>query len=183
VTDRDKPGKRAKVKKEGQKLLVGAVFFSVGFCVILLHDRLLIEGSQVRTASFARALIGGVIVAKVLLTVDVLPFVDIFPHKPMIHNIAWKTSLYLLASLVFCYAEPFLSHLIKGAGFHASNTYAWHKLMLPRTWAIVVSVAGLLLCFVTMQELSRVIGWDELKHMFFGRRGKRAPEVPFRDAA
>lgn len=183
MTDRNKPGKSARVKEEARKLLVAAVFFSVGFCVILFHSRLLVEGSEVRTASFARALLGGVVVAKVLLTVDVLPFVDIFPHKPMVYNIAWKTSLYLLASLVFLYAEPFLSHLIKGAGFHASKTHAWHELTLPHTWATFVSLAALLLVFVTMQELSRVIGRDELKHMFLGRRGKRAPKGPFRDAA
>jgi hypothetical protein len=183
VVERNKPGVKARAKEEGRKLLVGAVFFSIGFCVILIHNRLYVEGSQVETASFARALIGGVIVAKVLLTVDVLPFVDIFPHKPMIHNIAWKTSLYLAASLVFLYAEPFLLHLIKGAGLHGSHSQAWHELMLPRTWALVVSLAVLFLGFVVMQELSRVIGRDQLKYMFFGRRGKRTIEVRSRDAA
>jgi hypothetical protein len=181
--DNNKPGTMEKAKEEGRKLFVAAVFFAVGFCVILVHNRLLVEGSQVKTASFLRALLGGVIVAKVLLSVDVLPFVNIFPHKPMINNIGWKTSLYLMASLFFLYADPFLSHLIHGAGLRASSTQAWHELMLPRTWAIVISVAILLLVYVTMQELSRTIGKDQLKRMFLGSRGKRATKAQFPDAA
>jgi hypothetical protein len=172
-----------RAKEEARKLFVGAVFFAIGFCVILVHNRLLVEGSQVKTGSFLRAVIGGAIVAKVLLAVDVLPFVDIFPDKPMIHNIAWKTSLYLMASLVFLYVEPFFLHLIHGAGWGASSTQAWHELMLPRTWATLIAVAALLLGFVTIQELSRTIGRDQLKHMFLGSSGKRATEARFRDAA
>ena len=181
--DSKKPGFMERAKEEGRKLFVAAVFFAVGFCVILVHNRLLVEGSQVKTGSFLRAVIGGVVVAKVLLSVDVLPFVDIFPHKPMIHNIAWKTILYLMASLVFLYAEPFLSHLIHGAGWHASSTQAWHELTLPRTLAIVISVAVLLLGFVTIQELSRTVGRDQLKRMFLGSKSKRDTEARFRDAA
>jgi len=43
-------------------------------------------------------------------------------------------------------------------------------LMLPRTWAKVIWVVVLLLGFVIMQELSREVGKDRLKSMFFGPR-------------
>jgi len=66
----------AKVKEETRKLLVTAVLFSIGFCIILVHNRLLTEGTSFRAVSFARALIGGLIVAKALLSVDMLPFLD-----------------------------------------------------------------------------------------------------------
>ena len=181
--DNNKPGFKERAKEEARKLFVAAVFFAIGFCAILVQNRLLVEGSQVKTGSFLKALIGGAIVAKVLLVVDVLPFVDIFPHKPIINNVAWKTTLYLMAALGFLYLEPFLLHLIHGAGFQASSTQAWRELMLPRTWAIVISLAILLLGFTTMQELSRTLGRDQFKHMFLGSRGKPATGTRFRDAA
>ena len=72
------PNLAAKAKEEVQKLFVIAVFFAIGFSILVLHTRLLTEGSRIQAAPFARAIIGGLIVAKVLMTVDLLPFVHAF---------------------------------------------------------------------------------------------------------
>src|SRR5215471_10106048 len=173
----------ARLKEEFRKGLITAVFFSIGFLVIMVHNRLLTEGTAFKPQSFVMALVGGLIAGKVLVSVDMLPFVDAFPHKPMIYNIGWKTSLYVAAALVFLYVDPFVRHLVKGAGLYASHSQAWHELMLPRTWAIVIWVVVLMLIFVTVKETSRVIGKDKLKHMFLGRRDTPATEIRPRDAA
>ena len=177
------PGVVAKAKEEFRKILIVAVFFSAGFCLIHLSNRLLTEGSHVELASLTRAIFGGLIVAKVLLTVDILPFVHAFPGKPLVLNIGWKTSLYVAAGVIFLYIEPFLKNLFKGAGLLISHSRAWQELMLPHTWATVIWLAMLMAVFVTLQELSRVIGKDQLKYMFFGRRGKLVTQSRSRDAA
>ena len=170
-----------KVKAEVLKILATTVFFAVGFCIIILHNRLLVEGSQIQIASYARALVGGLIAAKVMLSVDQLPFFDAFPHKPMIYNLGWKTSLYAVGAMVFLYTEPFLKHLLKGAGLYVSHRQAWHELTLPRTWATMIWIVVLLLVFVTIQEMSGALGKGQLKCMFLGLR--RTPEVRPRKAA
>jgi len=177
------PGLAAKAKEEFRKILVVAVFFSAGFCLIHLSNRLLTEGSHVELASLTRAIFGGLIVAKVLLSVDLLPFVHAFPGKPLLQNIVWKSSLYVAGGVTFLYIEPFLKNLVKGIGFYASTSRAWQELMLPRTWATVIWVAMLMTVFVTSKELSRVVGKDELKHLFFGQRGKLGARERHRDAA
>lgn len=173
----------AKVKEEVRKILVVAVFFSIGFCLIHVSDRLLTEGSNVEIARLTRAIFGGFIVAKVLLMVDLLPFVDAFPGRPLIRNIAWKTSVYVAASVIFLYAEPFLKSIIKGAGLFAAHSRAWQELMLPRTWATVIWLAMLLVVFVTIKELSGAIGKQQMKHMFFGRAERSVAAKQFHDAA
>ena len=159
-----------KAKTEIRKILVTAVFFAIGFCIIILHNRLLVEGSKIHSASYVRALIGGLIAAKVLLIVEQLPFFHAFPHKPMIYNIGWKTWLYAVGALGFLYAEPFLRHLVRGAGLYVSHRQAWHELTLPRTWATMIWIVVLLLVFVTMQEISRRLGKGQLTYMFLGHR-------------
>ena len=173
----------AKAKEEVRKILVVAVFFSTGFCLIHVSNRLLTEGSHVELASLTRAIFGGLIVAKVLLSVDILPFVHAFPGRPLVLNIVWKSSLYVAAGVVFLYIEPFVKNLLRGAGLFVSHSRAWQELMLPRTWATLIWVAMLMAVFVTLKELSRVIGKDQLKYMFFGRRGKLTTQEKFRDAA
>jgi hypothetical protein len=173
----------ARLKEEFRKGLITAVFFSIGFLVIMAHNRLLTAGTGFQPEGFAKAIIGGLIVAKILLSVDMLPFVDVFPHRPTIYNIGWKTSLYVAAGVVFLYADPFVRHLVKGAGLYESHSQAWHELMLPRTWATVIWVVVLMLIFVTVKETSRVIGKDRLKHVYFGRRDAPVTEIRRRDAA
>ena len=172
----------ARIKEEFRKGLTTAVFFSIGFLVIMVHNRLLTEGTGFKPQHFVMALVGGLIAGKVLLSVDMLPFVDAFPHKPMIYNIGWKSSLYVAAAVVFLYIDPFVKHLSKGAGLYASHSQAWHELMLPRTWATVIWVMVLMLIFVTVKEMSRLVGKDQLKSMFFGRRDTPA-QIRQRDAA
>lgn len=167
-----------KTKEEVGKILMIAVFFAIGFCIISLHNRLLVVGSQIQIASYARALVGGLIAAKVALTVNHLPFFDAFPHKPMIYNIGWKTLLYAVGALGFLYTEPFVKHAVKGAGLYVSHLQAWHELMLPRTWATMIWIVVLLLVFVTMEEISRVLGKGRLTYMFLGYR--RTPDAEAR---
>ena len=177
------PGIVAKAKEELSKILVVAVFFSIGFCLIHVSNRLLTEGSHVELASLARAIFGGLIVAKVLLSVNLLPFVHAFPGKPLLLNVMWKSSLYVAGGLIFLYVEPLLKNLFRGAGIFVAHSRAWQELMLPRTWATVIWVAMLMTVFVTLQELTHLIGKEQLRSMFFGRRGKLADQERFRDAA
>lgn len=172
-----------KVKEEIHKILVTAAFFSTGFCIIVLCNRLLTEGSGIQVASFGRALVGGLIVAKVLLSVNLLPFVHAFPHKPLVHNISWKSSIYVVASVIFLYIEPFTKNLFKGTGLYLAHSRAWEELMRPRTWATLVWLAAMLVVFVTMEELSRVVGKEQFRDLFFRQREKPGPEKQFRSAA
>lgn len=173
----------AKLREEVRKVFLTAVFFSIGFGIIIVHNRLLTTGSGIQVPSFTRAVVGGLIVAKLLLSVDLLPFVHAFPRKPLVHNIAWKTSLYIAASVIFFYVRPLVEGLFKRMGLASSHIRAWNELLHPRTWATLIWVAVLLLAFVTMQELSRVIGKDQMRRIFFGRKGNPPTETTLRDAA
>lgn len=168
------PNLVTKAKEEARKLFVVTVFFAIGFSILNIHTRLLTAGSQIHAAPFIQSIIGGLIVAKVLLTVDLLPFVHAFPEKPLIHNIAWKSLLYIAVSVVVLYLDPLVKGLIRGDGFYPAQSRAWHALTLPRTWSIVIWFAVLLMVFVTMQELSHVIGKEQMKQIFLGDRKKRA---------
>lgn len=167
----------SRLKEEFRKILVIAVFFSVGFLLIHFSNELLTTGSGVKLVGISRSLIGGLIVAKVLLIVDLIPFVHAFPHKPLAYHVVWKSTIYVAAAVVFMYIEPFVKSLFKGAGLLPSHLRAWHELMLPRTGATLIWVAMLLVVFVTLQELSRAIGKEEFKDMFLGHRGKTQAEA------
>lgn len=175
-------GAHSMVKQEVGKFLATALFFSTGFCLILIAERLVTRGSGIEVAGFFQALYGGLIVAALLRVVDSLPFVDAFLGKPLIHNIVWKSSLYIVASLVYRYAKPLVKYLFQGQSLSAAASSALQEFMLARRWAIEIWVAMLVVVYVTMIELVRVVGRDRLKNMFFGPRGKPAKERYSSDA-
>jgi hypothetical protein len=177
------PGTDSRAKQEIGRFLATSVFFSTGFCLILVAERLVARGSGIEVASFVQALYGGFIVAAILLVVDSLPFVHAFPGKPLIYNIVWKSSLYIAASLVYRYVKPLVKYLFQGMSLPVASSGAWQEFMLTRRWAIEIWLAMLLVAYVTIQELARVIGRDRLREMFFGSRSKPTKGRYSRDAA
>lgn len=170
-------------KHEVGKFLATALFFSTGFCLILTSERLVTRGSGIEVASLFQALYGGLIVAAVVRVVDSLPFVDACSGKPLLHNIVWKSSLYIAGSLVYRYVKPLVKYLFQGLSLPAAGHNALHEFLLARSWAIEIWVAMLLVVYVTMTEMIRVIGRDRVKNMFFGSRSKPAKRRYFSDAA
>lgn len=162
-------GRVERIKTEVRELLVAAAFFSVGLCLVILADRLMTEGTGIEIATFAQAVIGGLIVAKVLLLVDLLPFIHAFPNKPLAHNVVWKSTLYVAGSLVVRYVEPVLKSLFHGAGLAAAHNHALEEFVTPRFWASEIWIAILLMIFATIRELDRYLGEGKLRLAFFGR--------------
>lgn len=157
------------LKKEFREFLGAAVFFAVAFCLLVLANRLLVTGSNIEIVGFARAIVGGLIVAKVLISLDLLPFVDAFPGKPLVYNIIWKTPIYFAGVLVFRYIEPLLTSLFAGAGGATAHHHAVQGFTQPAFWATEIWIAVFLVIFVTMQELTRVLGKGRVRLIFFGR--------------
>ena len=156
------------LRKESCEFLGAALFFAVAFCLLVLANKLLVRGSNIEIVGFARAIVGGLIVAKVLISVDLLPIVDAFPGKPLVYNIIWKTPIYFGAVLVFRYLEPLIQSLFAGAGAVTAHRHAVQGFTQPAFWATEVWIGVFLLIFVTMQELTRVLGKDKVRLIFFG---------------
>ena len=157
-----------RLKDETRKVLWTAMFFAATFCVVVVTNKLLVKGSDIEIASFGTAIVGGLIVAKVLLLVDLLPFVDAFPGKPLVYNILWKTPIYIAATLVFRYLEPMAKSLFAGVGAASAHRHAIQGFTQPIFWATEIWIALLLGAFVTMQELARRLGTDKMRLIFFG---------------
>jgi hypothetical protein len=163
------PGRRARVEAEVRKLLGVAVFFALASCLVVFSDKLLVWGSQIKTATFATAIVAGLIIAKVLLLVDMLPFVDAFPDRPLMYNIAWKAPIYVTAVLAFRYLERLIHHLFAGEGIAAASTLALQPFTQPTFWATGIWIMVLFLVFLAARELSRILGKDRMRLIFFGR--------------
>src|SRR5262245_62451479 len=129
----------------------------------------MVEGSSIHLAGFPRAIIGGLIVAKVLLTVELFPFVNAVRNKPLVYNILWKMPISIAATLLFRYIEPLLKSVFAGASWAMAHYDAVQEFMQAMLWAVQIWLTLALIVFVMMQELTRVLGKEKLRLIFFGR--------------
>ncbi len=154
--------------EEWIKIRAGFFFFAGMASLIVLTDRILGRHSDVLVPSFGRAIIGGLVAGKVLLIVDMVPFIERYGHKPLVYSVAWKSLLYFSTFLAFKYLEPLVRGLFRGLGFAGANRLALGYFTEAHTWALLLWVSVLTVFFVGMREVSRRLGPHKLRDLILG---------------
>ena len=164
-----------KLKEEFFKILPPMIFFFVALHLVMLVRVLMLEGTGISPSSSISIAVAALIFGKAVLLADMLPIINRFPHKPLIYNIAWKTVLYLLISLMIHYLERLIDFWRETGGLVAGNQKLLAEIIWPHFWAIQIILFMLVAMYCTMHELVRVIGKEKVLRIFFGPMP--APEV------
>jgi hypothetical protein len=165
-----------KLKEEFIALLPPAIFFFVALHLVAFVRALMLEGTGISVATSVSVTLAALIIAKAVLLADLLPFINRYPHKPLLYNIAWKTVIYMLAASLIHYAERLYEFSRKAGGIVAGNEKLLAEMVWPHFWAIQIFLLVVILMYCTMRELIRVIGRDKVREIFFGPpRGASTP--------
>lgn len=144
------------------------VFFLIAFHLLAL-TRLLMEAEYgIEARSIMNLTIAALVVAKVILLADLLPFVNRFPDKPLAWNIAWKTLIYMLAACVVAYLERLWEFHGNYGSIAAANSHMVEEVVWPHFWAVQLWMSVLMLQFCTLREFARFFGGRRLRALFFG---------------
>jgi len=160
------------IKHELLEIIPPTIFFFISFCLLIVTQNLISRQYGIPLISFAKAVVGALIVGKVVLIVDHFSFVNKFPHKPLIYNVSWKTFIYVVAALVVRYLERLIEYARQYGGIgegnlHLLNEFAWPKFVLIQMWLSV-----LFFIYCALRELIRVIGREQVMRMFFKSTSK-----------
>src|SRR5262245_28505848 len=121
----------ATVKREFHEVLPPTIFFLISFNIVVLDRALMAREYGLQLSSVAGATVMALLVAKVVLIADKLPFINRFPEKPLIYNVAWKTAVYVLASLLLHYLEHLAPLWWRLGSFGAANDRLWEEIVWP----------------------------------------------------
>jgi hypothetical protein len=152
------------VKNEIRELTPAVIYFFVAFNAVGFTKALILREYGISVSTFVNASIGALVVAKVMLVVGVLPFMEPFPKIPIVFNVLWKTLLYMLGAFVFQVLEEAVPLLLR----HESLAPAWHLVKTPHFWAIQIWLVILFLVFCTFREVVSVLGPTRAKEIFLG---------------
>ena len=155
-------------------VLPPTIFFFVGFNLILLTKRLILEEQGIEFSGFFTATVAALLVGKAVLVTDNLPFMRRFDGAPMIQPILFKSAIYWLCVLIVRLAEGLVHFLAAGgviADFpeHLVQHFSWPRFLSIQIWLTV-----LFLIYVTIHELNMLFGDGELFRLFFRWRSSEA---------
>ena len=164
-----------KLKEEFFKLLPPTIFFFVALHIVAFVRVLMLKGTGISPLSTISIAVAALILGKAVLIADMLPTINRFPNKPLIYNVAWKTSIYLLVATLIHYLERLVDFWRQTGSFVAGNEKLLAEIIWPHFWAIQIILFVLIVMYCMMHELVRVIGKEKTLRIFFGPMP--APEV------
>lgn len=158
------------IGREFWEIIPPTLFFFIAFSLLLFTKILVLKEHGIDAWDWGGAVVGALIVGKVVLVVDKFSFVDRYPEKPLIWNAVWKTLIYLVAATMVRYLEQLLPLMFHGSGFaEAHRTIEaqlnWEDFLLIHMW-----LAILLFVYCCLRELVRHIGPRKVARMFIHAR-------------
>jgi hypothetical protein len=158
----------ARIKEEMVALLPPTIFFFIALHLVALFRVLMLKGTGIALGTSVSVTFAALILGKAILIADLLPFINRYPDKPLVYNVAWKTTVYVLVSMLVHYLERLVDFWREAGGFIAGNQKLLAEIVWPHFWAIQILLVVLILTYCTMSELVRVVGADKVRHIFFG---------------
>jgi len=158
----------AKIKEEFLAVLPPTIFFFVSLHIIVFIRVLMNKGTGIAPSSSISIIVAALILGKAVLIADMLPGINRFPEKPLIYNVAWKTTIYLMVATLIHYLERLVDFWRQAGGLVAGNEKLLAEIVWPHFWAVQIILLVLILMYCTTRELVRVIGREKILRTFFG---------------
>lgn len=157
-----------KVREELRLLIPSTLFFFIALHLVVLIRTLMLEGSGIAPTTSVSIIVASILLAKAVLIADMLPFINRYPHKPLIFNVVWKSIIYFLISVLIHYSEVGFELWRKYGSFNEAFKHFDAELVWPRFWALQIMLFVMIFMYCTTRELIRVIGTNKVWRIFFG---------------
>ena len=167
----------AHILEEIRHVLPATIYFFLGFNLVLLTKKLMLEQYLIQFSGFFIASAAALIVGKVVLVVDKMPFLKHFDHAPLIRPILFKTIVYTFFVFVARLIEALIHYLIDSGqlgGFfhHMLAQFSWDRFIAVQLWVFV-----LFLGYVTGSEINHLLGDGELAKILFTRPSSKLKQT------
>lgn len=148
-------------------VLPPSLFFFGAFHLIAFTQALTVEHYGIPLYSFAKITIAALLVGKVVLIADHLPFMNRFPERALIWNVLWKTAIYLVATALVRHLEQWAHRALELGSASAGHAALLEQVNWPRFWAVQIWLLVLFFGYTLVRELLRALGREELLRLIF----------------
>ena len=156
-------------KRELKEILAISSVFFVIFLLFMLMKKALLNEYTVNFYAIGTALVGSLIIAKVILIFDLLPLTKRMDHLPNIYRVLFRSLIYLLGFVIFTFLEHLIKGLFEGDRFLHAGNLAFQQLDELDFITTLVGIFVAFLFFNTFWVIRKKYGPKELYHLFFSK--------------
>jgi len=162
--------KEAAWKRELKEVFAISSVFFVIFVLFLFMKKSILDDYSVDFYILGTALVGSLIIAKVVLIFDLLPLSKRMDHFANIYRVIFRSLVYILGFVLF----SLLEHLLKGLIHHESFSHAFSgSLKKLGTANFLTSMSGVFVAFLFFNVfwvIRAKYGAAELYKLFFNKK-------------
>lgn len=156
------------LKKELQHVVPATLFFFILLSMVHITELVIGRPSIIRATSFWSVGIAAIIMGKIVIITNYLPWIAKFEKKPLIYSIAWKSSLYWFMSLIIHNVERIISMSFELKNISDATEKVLESMTTPEFFVCQMWLFVTLLTFVAYYELITTIGYEKVRKLFFG---------------
>src|SRR5215510_12874963 len=127
-----------KLKEDFIAVLPPTIFFFVALHIVAVVRVLMAKGTHFEPLSSISIAVAALILGKAVLVADLLPGINRYPDKPLVFNVAWKSTIYLLVAGVIHYLERLVDFSRQAGGVAAGNEKLLAEIVWPHFWAVQI---------------------------------------------
>jgi hypothetical protein len=155
--------------KEAKEVLPAVLFFLIAFSLGDWTDRVMNKYAMT-TYSFFSIIVASLVMGKVVMISDHLPFIALFSHKPLLYDTIWKSFVYVTIASCFRLLEHAIPHIHAGESVLQVYDGLIVHIQRPVFWLAHAWLSALFFVFVAYRELIEAVGRERVYRLFFKSR-------------
>jgi hypothetical protein len=157
---------RQKLVKEFRVVVVTTVYFAVWFGLLVLLKRLYLADYQIQFRGLSLALVGALVVAKVVLLMEHVSLGEWIRNHAVAVDVILRTFLEALGVAVVLLLERGFEARQEHGGFVPGVTWVFQHRDMHHVWADTIGVSGALLGFNFVSAIRQHLGEGRLHRLF-----------------
>jgi hypothetical protein len=159
-----------KIKHEITAVLLAALYFAIWFGALLVNKSLILAEYHIAFTGFSKALIGALILSKVVLIMEHVPLGSWVRSQPAWIDVFLRTALYSLGVLAVLILEKGFEGRHEHGSFGGAVEAAFRGIDAPHVWSTLIYVTGALLVWNAGDLVNQHLGKWGFAKLFLAPR-------------
>ncbi len=155
-----------KIIKELKTIARTAAYFAIVFILMMVLKKLYLEDYNIEFVGLSQALIGALIMSKVILLMELISLGPWVQSKPPIVDVILRTLLYSLGVLVVMILEKAFEARHEAGGFVPGISYVFNHRDIYHVWANTIGAVSSIFVYNAFSIIQRMMGEKGLANLY-----------------
>jgi hypothetical protein len=156
-----------KILEEIKVVARTAAYFAIVFILMMVMKRLNLKDYNIEFSGLSQALIGALIMSKVIILMELITLGSWVQKQPPIVDIILRTVLYTAGVAIVVLLEKAFEDRHKADGFINALSYVFNHRDIYHVWATTIGSAAAIFVYNGFSVMQRMMGKKELAKLYF----------------